>query len=116
MNHQSYMASLKKIATTAKTKDLEPKAELYLEMVRISESGYCAGWAIDIEFFLWQAVLDSSKVKEFGARTITEQEIAHLKTLALAGGGWWYWSEESKKVTFIPLDAWQKIYQRFCER
>lgn len=50
-NQTSFLASLKEMSTTADIKDLEPKEELYFEMSRISEAGYCAGWAIDIEFF-----------------------------------------------------------------
>lgn len=113
-NHKSFLASLKEMSTTTNAESLEPQEELRLEMSRISESGYCAGSAIGIEFFLWQAINGGSR--EFGAKTITEQEITHLKTLSEQSGGWWCWSSESAKALFIPMDEWQKIYESFCER
>ena len=40
---KSMMASLKKIAATVKTGDLEPKEQLSSKIWEISEAGYCAG-------------------------------------------------------------------------
>lgn len=102
------------MATTTSYEDLEPKEELRLEICKISESGYCAGWNIGIEFFLWQAVNGGSR--EFGVMTITDAEIAHLKTLSEQSGGWWYWSDSSAKALFVPLNEWQEIYQHFSEK
>lgn len=113
-DQKSFLISLKEMSTAAYPKDLEPKQELYLEMSIISEVGYCAGWNVDLEFFLWQAINGGSR--EFGARTITEIEIAHLKTLSEQSSGWWHWNDESKKVVFIPMDEWQALYQSFSEK
>lgn len=114
-NRKNFLTSLKELGTTANyVEDLEPKEELRQEMCRFSESGHYAGWNVDIEFYLWQAVNGGSK--EFGARTITEAEIAHLKTLSQQSGGWWCWSNSSAKAVFLPIDEWQEIYQRFSER
>lgn len=98
------------MSTATYPKALEPKKELYLAMSRISEAGYCAGWTVDLEFFLWQAFLGGSR--EFGAKTVTEAEIAHLRTLSEQSGGWWYWNDESAKTQFIPMDEWQEIYKK----
>lgn len=113
-NQKSFLASLKELATaTSYVEDLEPKEELRKEISRISESGYCAGWNIDIEFFVWQAINGGSK--EFGATAITDAQIAHLKALSQQSGGWWYWSDDSKKLLFVPIREWQEIYQSFCQ-
>lgn len=111
---KSFLASLKEMSITADTKDLEAKEELYFEITRISEAGCYAGWNIDVEFFLWQAISGGSR--EFGALAITEQEIAYVKTLSEQSGGWWHWNDESEKTVFIPMNEWQEIYQNFSEK
>lgn len=112
---KSIMAFLKEIAATVSTAEKEPKEQLYLEIAEISQAGYCAGWAMDIEFFLWQLVLNGSET-EFGVKTITAQEIARLKLLSEQSDGWWYWSNKENDALFITLDKWQEIYQRFLEK
>lgn len=85
-NQKSFLTSLKQLATaTTYREDLEPKEELRREISIISEAGYYAGWNIDIEFYLWQAVLGGCR--EFGVRTITEAEISYLKTLSEQSDG-----------------------------
>ena len=114
-NPNSPMRFLKKIAATVKTGDLEPKEQLSSKIWEISEAGYCAGWTDNIEFFLWQAVLNSSET-EFGVKTITEQEIANLRSLSEQSGGWWHWSDEENEAVFVSLDEWQVIYQQFLDK
>ena len=80
------MAFLKEIAATVSSEEKEPKERLYLEICEISEAGYCAGWVMDIEFYLWKIILDGSEI-EFGVKTISEQEIANLRILAKQSGG-----------------------------
>ena len=112
---KSIMASLKEIAATVNTEALEAKEQLQVEIGEISESGYCAGWTRDIEFYLWKIVLDGSET-EFGFKTISGEEIANLRTLAEQSGGWWHWSDKENKAVFITLDEWQEIYQKFLEK
>ena len=112
---KSMMAFLKEIAATVSTEEKEPKEQLYLEICEISESGYCAGWARDVEFFLWQVVLIGSET-EFGVKTITAQEITRLRSLSGQSGGWWHWSKEKNNAVFVTLDEWQEIYKQFLEK
>lgn len=112
---KSIMASLKEIAATVNTEALEAKEQLQVEISEISEAGYCAGWTRDIEFYLWKIVLDDSET-EFGVKTITAQEIAHLRSLSEQSGGWWHWSDEENNAVFIALDKWQEMYQQFLEK
>ena len=112
---KSMMAFLKELAATVNTEVLEPKEQLQIEISEISEAGYCAGWTRDIEFYLWKIVLNGLET-EFGIKTITEQEIANLRTLAEQSGGWWRWSDEENKEVFIGLDEWQTIYRQFLEK
>ena len=112
---KSIMASLKEIAATVNTEALEPKEQLQVETSEISEAGYCAGWTRDIEFHLWKIVLDGSET-EFGVKTITAQEITHLRSLSDLSGGWWHWSDKEKKAVFVTLDKWQEVYQQFLKK
>ena len=114
-NPNSPMRFLKKITTTVKTEDLDPKKQLSTKIWEISEAAYCAGWARDIEFFLWQAILNGAET-EFGMKTITVQELDHLRSLAEQSGVWRHWSDEENKAVFITLDEWQEVYQKFIER
>ncbi len=109
------MAFLKEIAATVSSEEKEPKERLYLEICEISETGYCAGWTMDIEFYLWKIIVNGSET-EFGVKIISEQEIVNLRILAEQSGGWWHWSDEENKAVFITLDKWQEIYQQFLER
>lgn len=111
----SPMNFLRKIANTVSNEDLDPKKQLSTKIWEISEAGYCAGWADNIEFFLWQAVLNGTET-EFGVKTITVQELTHLRSLSEQSSGWWHWSDEENKAVFIPLGKWQEIYQQFLER
>ncbi|PSB30116.1 hypothetical protein C7B70_17115 [Chlorogloea sp. CCALA 695] len=109
------MSFLKEIAATAKTEDLDPKEQLQVEISEISEAGYCAGWTRDVEFYLWKIVIDGSET-EFGVKTISEQDIANLRTLAKQSGGWWHWFKKENNAVFVTLDEWQEIYQQFSEK
>jgi hypothetical protein len=111
----SPMNFLRRIADTVSTEDLDPKKQLSTKIWEISEAGYCAGWTNNIEFFLWQAVLNGSEV-EFGVATITIQELTHLRSLSEQSGGWWHWSDEVNGSVFVTLDKWQEIYQQFLEK
>ena len=112
---KNMMAFLKNIAATVSTEEKQPKEQLQVAIGEISESGYYAGWARDIEFFLWQVVLQGLET-EFGVKTITTQEIAHLRSLSEQSGGWWHWSDEENNAVFIALDKWQEMYQQFLEK
>lgn len=112
---KSIMAFLKKIAATVNTEEKEPKEQLSSKIWEISEAGYCAGWVEDIEFHLWKIVLNGSET-EFGVKTISEQEIANLRSLSEQSGGWWHWSDEENESVFVSLDEWQVIYQQFVEK
>lgn len=111
---EGFLSQIRQLATSASDKKIEPKDKLYREMSKISEDCYCARWMEYIEFFLWRAILGGARV--FGVRQITSAEITHLKSLAEASGGWWYWSSESKEPVFVPMEEWSVIYNNFSSK
>lgn len=85
------------------------KSELYNIMHQLSENTYSAGWLNELEFRLWDLVVDKTPFGRMG-----EYEAKHtsamLCELAKAAGGWWMWSKENTEVVFVPLKQWLEIY------
>ena len=76
-------------------------------MSEISEDAYCAGWLIDLEYELWQILVDGRG--EFGFGAVTEAEIEELRELSAACGGWIVY-DAKRQETFVPLDQWLKMF------
>lgn len=92
------------------TIDIETaKRLLYSEMSRISEDCYFAGWMMGLEFALWESVNGGST--RYGIGQITDDDIASLKGLSQACGGWYYWEEDASDAAFISLAEWEKIIE-----
>ena len=77
-------------------------------MSEISEDAYCAGWLVDLEYELWQILVDGQGKFGFGA--VSEAEIEELRLLSDLCGGWIVWDEERGGQTFVPFDQWLKIF------
>ena len=82
--------------------ELAAAVELCLLMSQISEQEYCAGWINGNEYFIW------SKMQGKGGCDLTESEIAKLRTLADAAGGWWIW--RGKAPELVPMAEWLEMY------
>jgi hypothetical protein len=76
-------------------------------MSDISENCWHARWNEGLEYDLWHAVLDGQK--RFGDGTITNEQIALLKALSKACGGWVAFGEE--ELAWIPIDYWKWHYE-----
>jgi hypothetical protein len=76
-------------------------------MSDLSERSYCAGWMIDLEYVLWDAVVDAPR--NYGFPAITNEHIDQLKELSDSCGGWIKFDDD-KGESFIPMDEWLQIY------
>lgn len=85
------------------------KRLLYSGMSDISEICYFARWMDNLEFALWESVLGGPR--NYGIGQLTDDDIANLKGLSEACGGWYYWEEGARDAKFVPLAEWEKIYQ-----
>lgn len=80
--------------------------ELCLLMSKISELEYSAGWMRGNEYFIWSAMQGNR-----GGYRLTEQEIAELRKLSDAAGGWWIW--RGKVPELIPMAEWLEMYAKW---
>lgn len=66
-------------------------------MSDISENYWFAGWLIDLEFLLWDAIQGGTR------DVIAEEDLRDLAELSALVGGWHDYDR------FIPLDEWLSI-------
>jgi hypothetical protein len=76
-------------------------AHLRDRMAEISESYWCAGWLIDLEFVLWHAIHGGRDFRAFAG--LSDDELRELKELSELVGGW------HDHDRFIPIDEWRTI-------
>lgn len=95
--------------STKSAKDVSAAKLLLNYMSDLSEGYWCAGWLMDLEYFLWKSVTSSDR--EFGLATLKQREIDELAKLSALAGGWWYWSKEHNLGLFITLDEWLKKFE-----
>lgn len=77
-------------------------------MSAISERCWFAGWLNGTEFTLWDAVIDGAGA--WGQDFISVEDVAELKRLSDACGGWFVWDEELAE-SFIPMAEWLAMYK-----
>ena len=66
---------------------MSPEAAALREyMSSLSEEAWYAGWMMDLEYALWDAVEHGPR--SYGRLDVTEQHIAKLRDLSAACGGW----------------------------
>jgi len=89
--------------------DLTPMQRVLAKiMSEISEDAYCAGWLVDLEYKLWQVLVDGRG--EFGFAAVSEEEIEELRVLSELCGGWIVWDKDRGGRRFVPLDQWLAIF------
>ncbi len=87
--------------------------ELMNYMSDLSEEAYCAGWMLNLEYDLWQAVVEGQR--GYGQMIIDENHIAKLKELSNRCGGWIYFGEttdDATEETFVPMQQWLQMYEQ----
>ena len=93
--------------------EAEDAAEaLAIHMSNISEDYYCAGWLCGLEFTLWAMVQGGDR--RFGLGTVTEDEIATLRSLSERAGGWIVWDDDHDPLksgrAFVTHEEWAVMY------
>jgi hypothetical protein len=84
--------------------DLAPAARALADaMSGLSEAAWHAAWMEGTEYALWAAVVDGPYT--WGRLVITPLQIAGLRRLADAAGGWVVHDDE-REETFMPMAEW----------
>ncbi|ANE49955.1 hypothetical protein [Flavisolibacter tropicus] len=94
--------------------DLTEKQQALADaMSDISKAGYSAGWLQNLEYVLWDALVNGER--EYGRTCITKTEIDHLQQLSNACNCWIYFDEQLEE-TAIHLVSWQVKFKEAIER
>jgi hypothetical protein len=89
-------------------KDLtDDEIEMANLMSEISENAYAAGWLMNLEHIVWQAVI--SGPRRFGRVEITKSDIEKLTRLSGATQTWIVYNDQE---TAIPIDEWKAIFTK----
>ena len=83
------------------TKDERLLAEL---MSDLSEKCYSAGWMIDLEYVLWDAVISGSR--DYGHGTISRDDIEKLIQTSNKVNAWIMFDDKLEEIS-VPLDIWK---------
>ena len=76
-------------------------------MSSISEAVWCAGWMHDLEFDLWASIQGDKK--GYRRAVLNDSDLAKLKWLSNACGGWIVFHETSG-CAFVPLSEWTRMF------
>jgi hypothetical protein len=100
----------------------EYRRQALVDLMRyLSEDCYCAGWMNYLEYSLWEMVSDSAASREYGMGTVSEENVARLRTLSDQVGGWWRWHDDRDErdlpaqewgERFTPMAEWLAMYER----
>ncbi len=94
----------------------DPAAALALcdAMSEISERCWCAGWMLNVEFFLW-AMLEGAP-RDYGLVVVPEEALENLRRLSERAGGWCRWNDEHRDESFVAIDAWRVAFEASLPR
>jgi hypothetical protein len=73
-------------------------------MSELSEEAYCAGWMLELEYALWEALVDGRS--EYGRLELTDEHRSRLRQLSDECGGWVVFDEVTEE-TWLPTAEWQ---------
>ncbi|SRR5258706_9457270 len=89
-------------------KDLnEHELKLAELMSEISEKGFCAGWMISLEFYLWEIINGGNR--RYGTYEVTQSDIDQLNALSQECGCWIIF-DDANDETAIDLKTWKRMY------
>lgn len=96
-------------------KYLDKKAkELESLIRRISEKNYYAGWFKDIEYILWEIMMNFEYEPEIDVIWLDDSK--YLYTLAKEIHGWVYFKMSKDKkgeVKYVEINKWLKMYDKY---
>lgn len=102
---------LEKDESLAKARDTRAALELLERMSDVSEDEWCAGWLIDLEYTLWDAIVNrgSTKLERIG------YGLSYLKELSDRCGGWWKHGDNFHEI-FVDIETWRDEYNAYVAR
>jgi hypothetical protein len=97
-----------------------PRFALRELMSELSEDASCASWDAGIEDVLWMMLHGDRAWKygrQYGRLTVSDTQIAELRRLHEAAGGWWRWKngpdvETPGGLEFLPTEEWIKVHAK----
>ena len=78
---------------------LDSREILYQRMSTISEHYWSAGWLVNLEYILWEAIYGVSNTTPVSSTSLNE-----LVRLSRLCGGWWVY-----KHKFVTLSEWSEL-------
>jgi hypothetical protein len=85
--------------------DLTPAQRTLAEyMSELSEEFFCAGWLVDLEYALWDAVRNGRG--QYGWQYLDATQISRLRELSHQCGGWIVFDDAQERKWF-PLRDWE---------
>lgn len=90
-------------------KDLsENELKLATFMSDLSERCYSAVWMLNLEYVLWDSILNGSR--KYGQDIINESDISQLSKLSSLSNAWIIFDNETEE-TAVDLEQWKKQFQ-----
>jgi hypothetical protein len=90
---------------TTMLRDLTPDEKHLADLMSdISEKCCCAGWMLNLEYVLWNAVITGPC--EYGHGTITSRDIDELVRASEKLKSWIVFDDELEEIA-VPLDKWR---------
>jgi hypothetical protein len=80
----------------------DPQLDLYDRMSEISEEGFCAGWIVDNEYAIWDAITLGNPSPSY--RAINPRLLRRCQQLSVEIGGWMCWTLDGPQ--FVPMAQW----------
>ncbi|MDE2425669.1 MAG: hypothetical protein KGO96_07165 [Elusimicrobia bacterium] len=89
------------------------KDRLLEEMYNFSQEYWCASWLHDIEYVIWDLIINPPETdEEFLKTRFNPGQVNYMADLADICEGWWTWDKEPK---FVDLKEWDKIYRKWIQ-
>jgi hypothetical protein len=78
-------------------------------MNEISEDAYSASWESNLEYILWDAVINGER--QYARHFISKEDIDYLTKLSTDCNCWIYFDDDTER-TAIPLDEWRMKFNQ----
>ena len=95
-------------------KDLTRQQQLLADfMSDISERCYYAGWMQNLEYVLWDSLINGER--KYGHDNISKNDIDTLRDFSNKANAWIIFSDETEE-TAVDLHEWKKKFQKDIEQ
>lgn len=86
--------------------------DLQRAMSDLSEECRAAGWDYGTERALWACMVEPMPDggRRWGHGVVTQEDVARLRALSEACGGWIVWESANNGETWLPIEDWRRRY------